>query len=181
MFRLFTYSAYEQLVHQYTNIVNNITLNKVECFNCNEKLTLLDQIADLNTVIETLHERIRSLTQIRLDETEIDDLSAQFASVKIGDLTIAPETGAEVTLHPSTLSNCSYTNDTSVWSNTEANQSQSESPQQHTTDSDVQNPTVVTNILNSIKENSADSLNKECRSNTEFKKTKNIQHNKQSL
>ena len=115
MFRLFKQFAYEQLLRQYPTINNS--LPKVTCFNCNEKVALIDQINDLNTVIETLHERISSLTQIRSHETEIDDLSAQFATVQLGDITIPPETGAEVTLCQSTASGSDTINNTSIWSN----------------------------------------------------------------
>ena len=153
MFRLFKQFAYNQLLQQYPTINNSPP--KVTCFNCNEKIALLDQINDLNTVIETLHERIDSLTQIRSHESEIDDLSAQLATVQLGDITIPPDTGAEVTLCSSAVSISNGMNDTSIWSNLDTDQSQCNSTHHSGPSHQNDHPTTVDRILQSVRNKSA--------------------------
>ena len=153
MFRLFKQFAYEQLLRQYPTINNSPP--KVTCFNCNEKSALIDQINDLNTVIETLHERISSLTQIRSHESEIDDLSAQFATVQLGDLTIPPETGAEVTICQSMVSSSDCMNNTSIWSSSITDQSQCSSTFISDSGKQIQHPTSVERILRCVRNKSS--------------------------
>ena len=146
MYRLMQIAEYEQYLYS-RNVLPEGHFPALTCHTCHEKLSLLDQVNDLNTVIATLQERIESLTQIRTYENDIDELSAQFARTSLGDVTIPPESGAEVTLGHSQLTNNQLEN-TSLWSSGGNNSSTSNA---HMCDTNATNPHVLENIVTSVK------------------------------